>query len=207
MTIEATLPTEVDWTDKGAVSPVENQGVCGSCWAYSTAGAVESAYFLKTGTMTPLSKQQMVSCIRTCQGCSGCYIDRAFNFIIANKGLATQSDYPYTSGSNAQEGTCRRVATLSAVTPKSYVDVPPNNVNAMKAAVAIGPVAIAVQANQNEFQYYKSGIISSGCGQNLDHAVLLVGYGTSNGTPYWKVKHVILTTPHILHTNSIFHSC
>lgn len=181
-------PASVDWTTKGAVTPVKDQGNCGSCWSFSAVAALESAYFLKTGTLVSFSEQELVSCDSACGGCNGCDMNSAFNFVKAKGGLPTESNYPYTSGSTAVSGVCQGNHTfVHGVTPTSYVNVQANSVNALMTAVAKQPVSVAVEADQNMFQNYLSGIITSGCGQNIDHAVLVVGYGTSNGINYWKV--------------------
>lgn len=182
------LPASVDWVAAGAVTPVKDQGNCGSCWSFSAVAALEGSYFLKTKSLVSFSEQELVSCDNTCGGCNGCDMDSAFAFVKAKNGLPTESDYPYTSGDTAVSGTCQGNHTfVFGVTPTSYVDVQPNSVHALMVAVAKRPVSVAVEADQNMFQNYLSGVITSGCGQNIDHAVLLVGYGTLNGVNYWKV--------------------
>jgi hypothetical protein len=182
-------PSSVDWTTQGAVTPVKNQGQCGSCWAFSTTGSVEGAWFLSNGTLVSLSEQQLVDCsaAQGNQGCNGGLMDSAFEYIIANKGLTTEANYPYT----AQDGTCVAAkAKAVAATIKSYTDVTTNSEAALEAAIAQQPVSVAVEADQNSFQLYSGGVMTAACGAQLDHGVLAVGYGTdsASGEQYWKVK-------------------
>lgn len=186
------LPSTVDWVSKGAVTPVKNQGQCGSCWSFSTTGALEGAYYNKYGNLLSFSEQQLVSCDvgGADAGCNGGWMDDAFTFVQKNGGITTEDQYPYTSGTTEKSGTCTKTGytNVAAAAPKSYTDVTANSVNALMSAVAQQPVSIAIQANQAAFQLYKSGVLTGKCGQNLDHGVLLVGYGTDNGVDYWKVK-------------------
>ncbi len=187
----SSLPTEVDWVSKGAVTPVKDQGNCGSCWSFSTTGALESAYFNKYGSLKSFSEQHLVSCDTTDLGCNGGWMDDAFTWVKKNGGICYEGDYPYTSGSTGKSGSCNAnsCSADSKVAPASFTDVTPKNVNALMSAVAQQTVSIAIQANQRAFQHYTSGVLTGSCGQNLDHGVLLVGYGTwTDGTPYWKVK-------------------
>jgi len=190
------VPASWDWTaQSNVVTPVKNQGNCGSCWAFSAVSALEGAYGIKYGKQVEtngFSEQNLVSCDTTDAGCNGGWMDDAFAFVKSNGGIATQSGYPYTSGTTGQSGTCSQVKSslVTAAAPKSFTDVAAN-VDALTSAVYKQPVSIAIQANQRAFQSYKSGVITSGCGQRLDHGVINVGYGTytdSAKTPYWKVR-------------------
>ena len=187
----------VDWTTKGAVTPVKNQAQCGSCWAFSATGALEGAIFLQDGVLESLSEQELVSCDKVDSGCNGGAMDNAFTFAKKN-GLALESQYPYTSGTG-NTGTCQ-TAKESPAAPHSkvasFTDVTPNSEAALKAAVAKQPISVAIEADKQAFQFYTSGIIkaTAGCGTNLDHGVLAVGYGTDAGTLYWKVKNSWGTT-------------
>jgi C1A family cysteine protease len=178
-------PAAVDWTTKGAVTPVKNQQQCGSCWAFSTTGSVEGANFLQgTKQLISLSEQQLVDCSSSAgnQGCNGGLMDNAFQYIIKNGGLCTEASYPYT----AATGTCRKCTPVVDIT--SYTDVTPSDDAAMCAAVTQQPVSIAVEADQNSFQLYSGGVMSGACGSALDHGVLAVGFGTDGGKEYYKVK-------------------
>ena len=132
----------------------------------------------------------MVSCDTTDAGCNGGWMDTAFDWVKATGGITTEDAYPYTSSGGAT-GTCVKTGyTNNAnVAPKSYTDVTENSVSALMTAVAQQPVSIAIQANQIAFQSYSTGVLTGRCGTNLDHGVLVVGYGTwTDGTDYWKVK-------------------
>jgi C1A family cysteine protease len=181
-------PSSIDWVSKGAVTPVKNQGQCGSCWSFSTTGAMEGAYFLAGNKLTSFSEQELVSCDKSDNGCNGGWMDAAFTWIKKNGGITTEAAYPYTS-STGQTGSCKGTGgSVANSAPKGYVDVQADSVSALMDAVAQQPVSIAIQANQAAFQSYKSGVLTSSCGQQLDHGVLAVGYGTLNGVDYWKVK-------------------
>jgi len=179
------LPTTVDWRKKNAVTAVKNQGQCGSCWAFSTTGSTEGAWALAKGHLVSLSEQQLVDCSSAYgnQGCNGGLMDNAFQYIIANKGICAESAYPYKGTTNSCQKSCSSVATLS-----SFHDVPTKNEDALKAAVAQQPVSVAIEADQLAFQFYSGGVFNAACGTNLDHGVLIVGYGTSSGQNYWLVK-------------------
>jgi len=179
------VPTSIDWTTRGAVTGVKNQEQCGSCWAFSSTGSIEGAYEIKTGKLNSLSEQQLVDCSSSYgnMGCNGGLMDNAFKYVIANKGLCSESAYPYT----ATTGTCKTSCSIvSSIT--SYQDVAQNSESALQSAVALQPVSVAIEADQSGFQFYSSGVFDGTCGTNLDHGVLAVGYGTQSGKDYWKVK-------------------
>jgi C1A family cysteine protease len=184
------LPASVDWTTKGAVTGVKDQGNCGSCWSFSATGALEGAYKIKYGTLISFSEQNLVSCDTIDSACNGGLMDNAFSWTKSNGGLCTESGYPYTSGTTGQKGTCLTTcAKNTAVAPKSFTDVAKNSDSALMTALTLQPVSVAIQANQPAFQLYKSGVLTGTCGTNLDHGVLAVGYGTwTDGTDYYKVK-------------------
>ena len=177
------LPSEVYWTAKGAVTDIKDQGQFGSCWSFSTTGSVESAYFLSTGKLDSFSEQQLVDCSSSYgnQGCNGGLMDDAFNYIKDN-GICLEKDYPY----EGSDGKCKKCKTVTKI--NSFVDVPVNDEQALQQAVSIQPVSVAIEADQSSFQFYSSGVMSASCGTNLDHGVLVVGYGTLNGKDYWKIK-------------------
>jgi C1A family cysteine protease len=185
------VPDEVNWVTSGAVTPVKNQGQCGSCWSFSTTGSMEGAYYVKNGKLpskTGFSEQNLVSCDKTDHACNGGWMDNAFKWIKSNGGIATEEDYPYTSGAGSVPACDSSVSTVSGSAPSSFTDVQAGSVSAMMSAVAQQPVSIAIQADQRSFQHYTSGVLTDGCGQQLDHGVLAAGYGTENGVDYWLVK-------------------
>lgn len=182
------VPAVMDWRKTGAVTPVKDQGDCGCCWAFSAVAAMEGINQLKTGKLVSLSEQELVDCDVKGDdyGCQGGLMDSAFKFIIGNKGLTSESSYPYTG----VDGTCK---TKKAETPVAkitgYEDVPANNEEALRQAVAHQPVSVAIDAGEFDFHFYKSGVFSGECGTMLDHGVTAVGYGTAaDGTEYWIVK-------------------
>ncbi|KAK4477020.1 hypothetical protein RD792_016222 [Penstemon davidsonii] len=180
------LPKSVDWTEKGAVAPVKDQGQCGSCWAFSTIAAVEGINKIVTGDMNILSEQELVDCDRTYnQGCNGGLMDYAFNFIINNGGIDTEEDYPY----RATDGTCDQYRkNAKVVSIDNYEDVPEDDEQSLKKAVAHQPISVAIEAGGRAFQLYHSGVFTGHCGTALDHGVTAVGYGTENGKDYWIVR-------------------
>jgi KDEL-tailed cysteine endopeptidase len=180
------LPETVDWVSKGAVTPVKNQGACGSCWSFSATGALEGAYFLKYGKLVSFSEEQLVTCDHVDMGCNGGLMDNAFKFVQGAGGLCSEDDYPYVSGSGNLPA-CKKCDVVKDSAPKSYSDVA-HDEESLMSAVAQQPVAIAIEADQFAFQFYSGGVLTGKCGARLDHGVLLVGYGTLNGTKYWKVK-------------------
>lgn len=182
-----TEETEVDWVAKGAVTEVKNQGSCGSCWSFSTTGSMEGAHFIATGELLSLSEQNLVDCSHNGNlGCMGGMMDRAFTWTETHA-LETEADYPYQGWTLAKG--CRYDSSKGKVGATSFVDVTPSDSEALKAAIAQGPVSVAIQANQKVFQRYTGGVITADCGTNLDHGVLAVGYGVdTDGTPYYKVK-------------------
>lgn len=180
------LPESVDWRTKGAVAEVKDQGSCGSCWAFSTIAAVEGINQIVTGDLISLSEQELVDCDTSYnQGCNGGLMDYAFEFIINNGGIDTESDYPY----KGTDGRCdANKKNAKVVTIDSYEDVPANSEKSLQKAVANQPVSVAIEAGGNAFQLYSSGIFTGKCGTALDHGVTAVGYGTENGKDYWIVK-------------------
>ncbi|KAK4426391.1 Cysteine proteinase RD21A [Sesamum alatum] len=179
------LPESVDWRERGAVAPIKNQGTCGSCWAFSTVAAVEGINQIVTGEMIPLSEQELVDCDKTENaGCNGGLMDYAFQFIISNGGMDTESDYPY----RGHDGRCdpaRKNAKVVSI--DGYEDVP-HDERALQKAVAHQPVSIAIEASGRALQLYSSGVFTGECGTQLDHGVVAVGYGTEDGVDYWIVR-------------------
>lgn len=180
------VPTSMDWRKKGAVTPVKDQGQCGCCWAFSAVAAMEGITQLSTGKLISLSEQELVDCDTSGedQGCGGGLMDDAFDFIQHNRGLTTESNYPY----QGVDGTCK-TKKPSAAKITGHEDVPSNSEKALLKAVSMQPVSVAIDAGGSDFQFYSSGVFTGECGTELDHGVTAVGYGTSDdGTKYWLVK-------------------
>jgi len=180
------LPSSIDWRQKGAVSSVKDQGQCGSCWTFSSTGAIEGSWAISKGQLFDLAEQQLVDCAKGFKygshGCNGGQMEGAFKYVIEN-GQCSENSYPYV----ATDGTCQKcqpVASMSAC-----YDVKPNDQLSLKSAVSRQPVSVAIEADSFYFQSYSSGVLTSDkCGTKLDHGVLAVGYGTENGNDYWLVK-------------------
>lgn len=180
------VPESIDWRAKGAVSSVKDQGQCGSCWTFSATGAVEGAWAIAKGTLVDLSEQQLVDCATGISygshGCNGGQMEGAFKYI-EEHGQCGASAYPYT----ATDGVCKQCSSIVHVS--SCSDVIPNDQTSLKSAVARQPVSIAIEADTRYFQFYSGGVLTSAsCGTNLDHGVLIVGYGEESGQKYWLVK-------------------
>jgi len=184
------LAASVNWVTAGAVTPVKDQGQCGSCWAFSTTGSTEGAWQIGSGNLVSVSEQQLVDCATsTSHGCQGGSMAGAIQYE-SGTAMATEASYPYT----ARDGTCK--SSFTAAIPQGGVTGYKSvgniffgaSVSSMQSAIQQQPVSIAIEADQSAFQSYKSGVLSSGCGTSLDHGVLAVGYGTESGQDYWLVK-------------------
>jgi|Transcript_10696 C1A family cysteine protease len=186
------LPDAVNWIQLGGVTPVKNQGSCGSCWAFSTTGALEGAKYVKTGELVALSEQNLLDCDHEDLGCNGGLMDNAFKFDEKSGGLCSEDDYPYEAkqGSTCNPMNCTDVSGSEVST---FYDVPAGEEKSLLAALAMQPISVAIQADQFAFQFYKGGVLTDdSCGKNaqLDHGVLAVGYGSDLETnePYFIVK-------------------
>jgi len=178
----------VDWRTKGAVTPIKNQGQCGSCWAFSTTGSTEGAHFIALSKLVSLSEQNLVDCSGAYgnQGCNGGLMTQAFDYIIHNKGIDTEASYPYT----AQDGTCHFTTANIGSTLVSYVNVQSGSEADLVTKINSGPTSVAIDASHSSFQLYKSGIYyEAACSSSaLDHGVLAVGYGATGSKDYYIVK-------------------
>ncbi|XP_067874330.1 pro-cathepsin H [Heterodontus francisci] len=185
------LPEFVDWRQKGKfVTPVKNQGACGSCWTFSTTGCLESVIAINSGKLLSLAEQQLVDCAQNFKnhGCAGGLPSQAFEYIKYNRGLETEQDYPY----EGKDGSCRFQPSKAAALVKEVVNITEYDEAGMMDAVAkLNPVSFAFEVT-DDFLQYKEGVYSnpncSSTPDKVNHAVLAVGYGVSNGTKYWIVK-------------------
>ncbi|KAL6182541.1 PREDICTED: vignain [Fragaria vesca subsp. vesca] len=183
----ASVPPSVDWRKDGAVTPVKDQGQCGSCWAFSTVVAVEGINQIKTKNLVSLSEQELVDCdTKENQGCNGGLMELAFEFIKQRGGLTTETNYPY----KATDSKCNAAKeNTPAVSIDGHESVPANNEDELLKAVANQPISVAIDAGGPDFQFYSEGVYDGKCGTELDHGVAIVGYGTTlDGTKYWIVK-------------------
>lgn len=186
------LPEEWDWNIRGAVSPVKDQAICGSCWSFGTSGTVEGAYFVKTGKLPILSQQQMIDCSWSYgnNGCDGGEDFRAYKYIIDAGGLSTQDDYGHYMGI---DGKCHDNETPKKVRISGFYNVTSNSVDALKHAIrTYGPVTVAIDASRPTFTFYSHGVYYDDKCKNsadgLDHQVLVVGYAKLDGKLVWIVK-------------------
>jgi len=185
------LPTAVDWRKLGAVTPVKNQGACGSCWSFSTTGALEAMHHRATGHLVSLSEQNLVDCSTQYgnHGCNGGLMDFAFQYIKDNGGIDTEKSYPY----EAKEAVCRYNPHYKGAWDVGFFDVEQGDESALKSAIATqGPCSVAIDASHESFQFYSRGVYrSEDCTEdNIDHGVLAVGYGVEKdtGEEYWLIK-------------------
>jgi C1A family cysteine protease len=175
------LASSIDWVSKGAVTPVKNQGQCGSCWAFSATGNIEGQWKLAGHPLTSVSEQQLVDCDHNGdEGCQGGLPENAFKYVKAH-GLETEQQYSYTG----RGGSCR-ASGKGAVSISGQTSVSHNEGQMLTFLQQKGPIAIGVDASK--FQTYRGGVLTGCQAGQLDHGVLIVGYGTSGGQTYWKIK-------------------
>jgi len=179
-------PDNLDWRSQNVVTPVKNQEQCGSCWAFSSTGAIESVWAITKGELINLSEQELVDCATGIKyggrGCNGGQMDGAFKYV-KTYGQCSNTEYPY----KATDSSC--VKCTEVVYISDCFDVKPNDQISLKGAVSQQPVSVAIEADTFYFQSYAGGILDSPlCGTTLDHGVLIVGYGIENGQNYWLVK-------------------
>ncbi|KAG9457311.1 hypothetical protein H6P81_001819 [Aristolochia fimbriata] len=187
---EIVLPETKDWREEGIVSPVKDQGRCGSCWTFSTTGALEAAYTQATAKGISLSEQQLVDCAAAFNnfGCGGGLPSQAFEYIKYNDGLDTEQSYPYV-GVN---GICKFKPENVGVKVVDSVNITEGAEDELKHAVGVvRPVSVAFEVVR-DFRFYNGGVYTSKtCGQtpmDVNHAVLAVGYGVEGSIPYWLIK-------------------
>ena len=179
----------VDWNAAGCVTPVKDQGSCGSCWAFSTTGSMEGAHCAEGNPLVSLSEQELVDC-DTNDGNLGCHGGDMYNAMVFTEKnpLATETGYPYND-ILPRQGTCEESTHTGVVGCTNAVQITPGSSSALMASIEIAPTSVAIEAKSLTFQFYTSGIINSkGCGTELDHGVTAVGYGSDNGQNYYLVK-------------------
>nr|AAH95694.1 Cathepsin S, b.1 [Danio rerio] len=182
------VPDSLDWREKGYVSSVKMQGACGSCWAFSSVGALEGQLKKTTGKLVDLSPQNLVDCSSKYgnKGCNGGFMSDAFQYVIDNGGIASDSAYPY----RGVQQQCSYSSSQRAANCTKYYFVRQGDENALKQAVAsVGPISVAIDATRPQFVLYHSGVYNDPtCSKRVNHAVLVVGYGTLSGQDHWLVK-------------------
>lgn len=179
----------VDYRNMGYVTEVKDQGYCGSCWAFSTTGAIEGQIYKTTGQLVSLSEQNLVDCSKSygTYGCSGGWMADAYEYVL-NNGLESTNSYPYTS---VDTQPCYYDSRLAVAHIRDYRFIPRGDEQALADAVAtVGPITVGIDADHASFMFYSSGIYEEpSCNpNNLSHAVLLVGYGSEGGQDYWIIK-------------------
>jgi len=221
------LKKEFNWNHTEYLSEVKNQGSCGSCWAFATTNALESFMRSQNYNVTRLSEQELVDCSRQNYGCNGGFMHKAFDFIIENKGLVSNEDYPYQALTNkclvcncknnthiiddynknihccndeicdcdrcVQEFNVSEIIHLNKVNGsqlQQYEFTIPKSIIDRIISLQISPITIAVDASSIYFRYYKEGVIDikTNTTQQLNHAVLLVGYGFDEKGLYWIIQ-------------------
>ncbi|XP_026139808.1 cathepsin S-like [Carassius auratus] len=184
----ASVPDSLDWREKGYVSSVKDQGACGSCWAFSAVGALEGQLMNTTGKLIDLSAQNLVDCSSSYgnEGCNGGWKNAAFQYVIDNGGIDSESSYHY----EGVQGTCRYDPSKRAASCRKYYSVRKGDEEALKQAVAnIGPISVSIDATRPQFIMYHSGVYNDpSCSKTTNHAVLVVGYGAIAGQDFWLVK-------------------
>lgn len=180
---------EVDWREQGYVTEVKDQGQCGSCWSFGATGSMEGAIFKKTGELTSLSEQNLVDCDHNSNACNGGLEIYAFDYVIGNKGINTEADYAYESGDGSRHR-CRYDATKTTLTISSYTEYARGEELMTNTLATEGPLSVGIDAGQRSFQHYSSGIYyEPNCHTLLlNHAVLAVGYGSTDDGDYYIVK-------------------
>ena len=190
--------TGIDWrTVKGVVTPVKDQGQCGSCWAFSATESVESHYVLAGNDQVIMAPQELVDCSKglfSNHGCSGGWYYYAWKWLESSKSM-TEADYPYTSGVTGKETKCAYDSAKGVTNVSDYKQVS-KDTDSIKAAIELGPVSVAVSAGNDVFRNYSSGIVTAddGCPTNVDHAIQAVGWGSEDGQDYYIVRNSWNTT-------------
>jgi C1A family cysteine protease len=184
------IPDYVNWVQAGYVTPIKNQEQCGGCWAFAAASSMESFYALTGGPLTSFSAQELIDCVGTCDGCDGC--SNLYNALqwTSVYGIESWDSYPF----EGQQGSCQYSQAQVISRNSGFENVAENNMDQFLAAIAQQPVNVGIEASQNVFQFYSTGVIGSDCGDEIDHAVTAVGYGSYNGENVYLIKNQWGTT-------------
>ncbi|KAF8029603.1 hypothetical protein BT93_E2124 [Corymbia citriodora subsp. variegata] len=184
------VPESIDWVEKGAVNPIKDQGQCSEnlnvliLLGILSSRSSRRNHAYQKGKLPVLSEQQLIDCDTENDGCEGGLTNKAFQYIIQNEGIASEDSYPYQE----MDGTCDSTeAAQQATKIKSFADLQPGEDELLKA-VAQQPVSIGIAASGQEFSSYSGGVFNGDCGEELDHAVVVVGYGTSEDGKFWKIR-------------------
>jgi cysteine peptidase B len=181
-------PTNFDWGSSGCVTPVYNQGQCGSCWAFSATETIESYWCLAGNALTQLSMEQIVDCDTNGndEGCGGGFPTGAYSYVEGAGGIEDYNDYPYTAG-GGESGSCNYNQADDVCTVSGYTSIDgESGLYQQLSSGSGGPVSVCVDASS--WQYYQGGVLTS-CGDSVDHCVQATGYynyGSSNA--YWNVR-------------------
>jgi len=178
--IDGPVANDIDWVSKGAVTPVKDQGRCGSCWAFSATAAIESYAELAGKGLKVLSAQQINSCDKRDGGCNGGNTETAYEYVKSAGGIETESDYPYTSGGGST-GRCKFESSRIAISINGYHSVSRGE-SALKRAMNEGPTSVCLAASS--WQSYRGGVLSR-CDNQVDHCVQCTGY---SGSEYWRIR-------------------
>jgi C1A family cysteine protease len=186
------LPKRLIWDEK-IISKVKNQGVCGSCWAFSSTGVIEANMRLRNHSVSRLSEQELIDCSNENHGCEGGLMHLAFDYCIENKGLTLNKLYPY----QGLDGICKcsnsnysnnYIRAKGSDIKKYKFTIPKSKYDLMKA-LQKGPICIAMDANSYIFRFYKEGIIDIPFkSRQINHAVILVGYDYNENGTYWLIQ-------------------
>jgi len=188
------ISSELIWNNT-YISEVKDQGNCGSCWAFSTTGALEAMMRINNFNVNRLSEQELVDCSNENNGCNGGLMHLAFDYCIKNNGLVSENDYNY----NASDGICKincnktDISNIKKVNGSNIINYKftiPRSVIDLKASLKKGPVCIALDASPFEFRFYKEGVIDipSSNTSSINHAVLLTGYKEYENGTYWIIQ-------------------
>jgi len=178
------LPTSFDWCGTDKVTPVKNQGQCGSCWAFSCTETVESVWAVAGHTIPVLSEQQIVDCDTLDDGCDGGWPYDAYKYLMTAGGQDTEASYPYTG----VDGTCKfkKADIAASLTSWKYVTENKNETEMAEYVMSNSPISVCVDAET--WQLYQNGVISANCGRSIDHCVQITGWNVESSMTAWHVR-------------------